>query len=116
MKNIIIAIKKEYILLFNEAENEYEIIKNLEIINQGEYRGDVLNYYRNDIHGLFGAVDEFIGLTEKEHIPYYRLMELATLFKDGLIEDDKDTAMEYFDEVCDMREYEKESFGIEKVE
>ena len=43
-----------------------------------------------------------------------RLEELATLFKDGLISDDRESAMEYFNEVCEMTDEEKEFFGIEK--
>lgn len=41
-----------------------------------------------------------------------RLEELATLFKDGLVEFYEDAAMEYFDEVCEMTDEEKEIFGI----
>lgn len=48
------------------------------------------------------------------YIPRIRLEELATLFKDGLIEDDKESAMEYFNEVCEMSEEEKSFFGIEE--
>lgn len=43
-----------------------------------------------------------------------RLEELATLFKDGLIFDDRESAMEYFNEVCEMTDEEKEWFGIEE--
>jgi hypothetical protein len=43
---------------------------------------------------------------------YDRLSELATLFKDGLMEDDKEAAMEYFEDTCEMTESEMEYFGI----
>jgi hypothetical protein len=43
---------------------------------------------------------------------YDRLSELATLFKDGLIEDDEQSAMEYFEDTCEMTESEMEYFGI----
>ena len=46
------------------------------------------------------------------YIPRCRLEELATLFKDGLISGDRESAMEYFDEVCEMTEEEKEFFEI----
>lgn len=58
-------------------------------------------------------------MTERESgITYNRMCELATQFKDGLIEDDEESAMEYFDEVCEMSESEKEFFeiGIESEE
>lgn len=54
---------------------------------------------------------------ERENeMSYDRLTELATLFKDGLIEDDRETAMEYFEETCEMTEQEMEFFGIENEE
>ena len=58
---------------------------------------------------LSAALECYRALTETDYIPRCRLEELATQFKDGLIED----AMEYFDEVCEMTESEKEFFGIE---
>lgn len=42
-----------------------------------------------------------------------RLIELATLFKDGLIEDDEESAMEYFIGECHMTQEELDFFGIE---
>ena len=62
---------------------------------------------------LFLALDYFRVKTESNYIPRCRLEELATQFKDGLIEDDEDQALIYFDEVCEMSESEKEFFGIE---
>lgn len=52
--------------------------------------------------------------TERESgINYSRMCELATQFKDGLLEDGETEAMEYFNEVCEMTDEEKEFFGIE---
>lgn len=51
--------------------------------------------------------------TETDYITRCRLEELATQFKDGLIEDDEEQALIYFDEVCEMSESEKGFFGIE---
>ena len=62
---------------------------------------------------LSAALEYYRSLTETDYITRCRLEELATQFKDGLIEDDKESAMEYFDEVCEMTENEKEFFGIE---
>lgn len=54
---------------------------------------------------------------EKENdICYARVLELASLFKDGLIEDDAYEASIYFDETCEMTESEKKFFGIEETE
>ena len=46
-------------------------------------------------------------------ITYDRMCELATRFKDGLIETDEDYAMEFFKDECEMTDNEKEFFGIE---
>ena len=70
----------------DKSENEYLIVKNFELINCEEYKGEIINYYPNNIYGLFGAVDNFRYATEKDYIAYDRLSELATLFKDGLID------------------------------
>ena len=61
---------------------------------------------------LSAALDNYRMLTETDYIPRYRLEELATQFKDGLIEDDEEQALIYFDEVCEMSDEEKEFFGI----
>lgn len=60
------------------------------------------------------ATDCFRLRTESGYIGRNRLEELATLFKDGLISDDRESAMEYFDECCEMSEEEKSFFGIEE--
>ena len=65
-----------------------------------------------EIEALQYMIDLFRMRTETDYISRCRLEELATQFKDGLIEDDEESAMEYFDEVCEMTESEKEFFGI----
>ena len=66
-----------------------------------------------EIEALQEMIEVFRYKTEENYIPRWRLEELATQFKDGLIEDDEESAMEYFDEMCEMTENEKEFFGIE---
>ena len=65
---------------------------------------------------LSAALEYYRTLTEPDYIPRCRLEELATQFKDGLIEDGEAEAMEYFDEVCEMTDEEKEWFGITESE
>ena len=66
-----------------------------------------------EIEALQDMIELFRMRTETDYIPRCRLEELATQFKDGLIEDDEEQALIYFDEVCEMTESEKEFFGIE---
>ena len=56
------------------------------------------------------------GVEYKTEMTYDRLTELATLFKDGLIEDDEESAIDYFNIYCEMDESEKEFFGIKERE
>lgn len=67
----------------------------------------------NKIESLQKAIDCFRLKTEDNYITRSRLEELASKFSDGLIEDDKESAMEYFIEECEMEDYEMEFFGIE---
>lgn len=65
---------------------------------------------------LHKATEKLFEKVNKNYISRARLEELATLFKDGLISDDRESATEYFDEICEMTEEEKEYFGIESEE
>ena len=64
---------------------------------------------------LQSAYDCFMGKVNADYIPRCRLSELATLLKDGLISDDRESAMEYFNEVFEMTVFDKEWVGIEYV-
>ena len=69
-------------------------------------------WYTDKAAALSSTLDYFRMKTETNYIPRCRLEELATQFKDRLIEDDEESAMEYFNEVCEMSDSEKEYFGI----
>ena len=61
-------------------------------------------------HGVY-----YVFLNDKEKlVARARLEELATLFKDGLISDDRESAFEFFENCCEMTDKEKEWFGIEE--
>lgn len=51
---------------------------------------------------------------KREPIPYARLSEIATLLKDGLMEDDEESAIEFMKETCELTKEEAEYFGVEK--
>ena len=63
---------------------------------------------------LTNALDHYMLLTNENYISKGRLEELATHFKDGLLCDDEEAAMEYFERICDMDEKEMQFFGIER--
>lgn len=62
---------------------------------------------------LRAAMLYLYDIEQSDIIPYARMSELATLFKDGLLADDEESALEYFDNTCEMTEEEKKYFGIE---
>ena len=119
MKYEVILENGEYALILRGSRmEEYAVVNGLNK-ETGEWGGTCCyynfgNYTQIDkAQALFLALDYFRMRTETDYIPRCRLEELATQFKDGLIEDDEESAMEYFDEVCEMSESEKEFFGIE---
>ena len=59
------------------------------------------------------AINHFLSLVDESHISRHRLEELATKFKDGLLECDEDFAREFFEEECELTEKEMEWLGIE---
>ena len=65
-----------------------------------------------EIEALQEMIEVFRYKTEENYIPRCRLEELATQFKDGLVDDGEAEVMEYFDEVCEMTDEEKEFLGI----
>lgn len=99
-----------------DKHKEYAVVRNLdtEVPFEDDDQWDwTVEYYSADIEGLQKAVDCFRRKSEYDYIPRARLEELATLFKDGLIEDDEIEALHYFDDVCEMTPEEEHFFGIE---
>ena len=110
----------EYKILFEKGNyaliqrgsrvQEYAVVSGL-----NKERGDwnyTCVYHEATAAGLARTLDYFLYRTE-DIIPRDRLIELATLFKDGLIEDDEESAMEYFEDTCEMDEEEIRFFGLE---
>ena len=118
MKYEVILEKGEYALILRGSRmEEYAVVNGLNK-ETGEWGWTCCYYDFGDYtpidkaKALFLALDYFRMRTETNYISHCRLEELATQFKDGLLEDDEESAMEYFDEVCEMTESEKEFFGI----
>lgn len=65
---------------------------------------------------LAKATEKLFEKVNDNYISRSRLEELATLFKDGLISDDRESAFEYFEDCCEMTDKEKEFFEIESME
>lgn len=120
MKYEVIMEKEKWALILRGSRmKEYAVVNGLDK-EKGEWDWTCV-YYNFDSFSPFSqaealaeAIDYFRYKTEKNFIPRCRLEELATFFKDGLISDDRDSALEYFDDCCEMSEEEKSFFGIEE--
>lgn len=122
IQNYTVIAEKGNIALIKRGEvyPEYAVVSHLVAKQERQYQGNdwdyTVGYWDADVYGLQNAIECFRQKTEASYVPRYRLEELATLFKDGLIEDDRESAMEYFTETCEMNENEMEFFGIEDDE
>lgn len=120
MKYEVIMEKGDYALILRGSRmEEYAVVNGLDK-EKGSWAWTCAYYYFGEfapiskVEALSEAIDVFRYKTEENYIPRCRLEELATLFKDGLISDDRESAMEYFDEYCEMSEEEKSFFGIDE--
>lgn len=110
--------KGNYALILRKQNlNEYAVVYGLDK-EAGDW-GHTVAYYgfgefcnMSQAEALQRAIDVFRAKTEEKYISRSRLIELGTLFKDGLLQDDKDSAMEYFEDTMELTDEEREFFGI----
>ena len=62
---------------------------------------------------LFKALDYYLMRTNGKHICWNRMSEIATLLKDGLIEDGEEEAYHYMADVAELSDAEAEYFGLD---
>lgn len=75
--------------------------------------GEVLDWdFGHYFDDLFDAVNFARTKTEIYHPNYYRLEEIAGKAIDGLVQDDKESAYEYFANEIEMDSHEAEYFGL----
>lgn len=55
---------------------------------------------------LFKALDYYLMRTSEKHISWARMSEIATVLKDGLIEDGKEEAYHYMADVAELSDTE----------
>lgn len=118
MKWVEILRKDKLALLQSENNSQYAVASGYNPDGKEDEQwshASYFMYYGNEqAKALYlqAALDMFRARSEENYIPRYRLEELATKFKDGLLEDDKEEAMIFFDEECELTDNEKEWFGI----
>ena len=79
-------------------------------IKDGEVVDWWFGHYFDD---LFEAVNYARTKTETYHPNFHRLCEIASKAIDGLVEDDEETAYEYFANEIEMDSEEAEYFGLD---
>ena len=62
---------------------------------------------------LFNALDYYLMRTNEKPISWARMSEIATVLKDGLIEDGEEEAYQYMADVAELSESEAEYFGLD---
>jgi hypothetical protein len=95
----------------DDSVKEFVVCKNFNA-NAKEYEWWDYGHYFPTIEGAMNGWN----MKVLDRPTYDRLSELATLFKDGLVEDDEETAMEYFENTCEMTDDEMEYFGLKESE
>lgn len=109
-------------LLESQSDSQYCVCSNYDENEEEDKQYESGTYFcywgdkERKAYFLSTALELFRVRTERDYISRYRLEELATKFKDGLIEDDRESAMEYFEYECELTEEEKEWLGITESE
>ena len=62
---------------------------------------------------LFRALDYYLMRTNEKHISWARMSEIATVLKDGLIEDGEEEAYRYMADVAELSDIEVEYLGLD---
>lgn len=115
----LVAEKDGYALIQRGSKmQEYAVVNGLNQ-DKGEWNY-TCNYYGfgkysklSEEEALFKALDDFRSRTNRDYISHERLLEIATLLKDGLLEDDTDEAYEYMRGTVELSENEAEVLGLD---
>ena len=112
--------KDRYALLQSGTNTQYVVASGYDPTQPEDQQWNHGTYftYQNDLQkvsSLANALELFRYRTEENYISRSRLEELATNFKDELIEEylEEEDYEEFFDYECGMTEYEKKFFEIE---
>ena len=119
MKYTLIEAKGQYALILRgEHMTQYAVVCGLNE-ETGSW-GWTCSYYDfgkfsnlTKAEALFKAVDYYLMRTNKNHISWTRMSEIATILKDGLIEDGEEEAYCFMADVVELSDTEAEYFGLD---
>ena len=106
------------LILRGESMTQYAVVSGLDR-EAGSWDWTCCYYDFGKLSGLtkaealFKALDYYLMRTNEKHIPWARLSEIATLLKDGLIEDSEEEAYRYMADVAELSDNEAEYFGLD---
>ena len=119
MKYTLIDEKGQYALILRgESLTQYAVVSGLNK-ETGSWDWTCCYYDFGKFSGLtkaealFKALDYYLMRTNEKHIPWTRMSEIATVLKDGLIEDGEEEAYRYMADVAELSDTEAEYFGLD---
>lgn len=119
MKYTLIEEKGQYALILRgESMTQYAVVSGLD--KETESWDCTCCYYDfgklSDLtraEALFKALDYYLMRTNKKYISWVRMSEIATVLKDGMIENDEEEAYRYMADVAELSDTEAEYFGLD---
>ncbi|MBD5155792.1 MAG: hypothetical protein HDT15_12225 [Oscillibacter sp.] len=119
MKYTLIEEKGPYALILRgESMTQYAVVSGLDK-ETGSWNWTCCYYDFGEFseltraEALFKALDYYLMRTNEKYISWARMSEIATLLKDGLIEDDEEEAHRYMADVAELSAIEAEYFGLD---
>ena len=119
MKYILIEEKGQYALILRgESLTQYAVVRGLDK-ETGSWDWTCCYYDFGEFfeltraEALFKALDYYLTKTDEKHISWSRMSEIATLLKDGLIEDDEEEAYHYMADAVELSAIEAEYLGLD---
>ena len=119
MKYTLIDEKGPYALILRgESMTQYAVVSGLDK-ETGDWAWTCCYYDFGKFSGLtraealFKALDYYLMRTNEKYISWARMSEIATVLKDGLIEDDEEEAYRYMADIAGLSDTEAEYFGLD---
>ena len=119
MKYTLIEENGQYALILRgESMTQYAVVSGLDK-ETGSWDWTCCYYDFGKFSGLtkaealFKALDYYLARTDEKHIPWARMSEIATVLKDGLIEDGEEEACRYMADIAELSDTEAEYFGLD---
>ena len=119
MKYALIEAKGQYALILRgESMTQYAVVCGLDK-ETGSWDWTCCYYdfgrfsELTKAEALFKALDYYLMRTNKSYISWARMSEIATVLKDGLIEDGEEEAYRYMADVAELLDTEAEYFGLD---